>query len=153
MAFGILWNGGVVRVNVATPKGVALWISNSTSSSPSSRLIHPFIFHPQRSVAILVRARSDQLTMVSGLSHGHSKRCELRCRGRSGRGCPGLASRLVPSHSKSHGKNFPRSVVVVSTLRFRLRPHKRRDPKPRRDRQTGNQKKTSVPQRLLGRRE
>ena len=65
--FGILWNWGVARVNVATLKGVAFGIS---------------------------RAITKRLDLTSG-----------------------------------------------SRLGFRLRPHNRRDPKPCRDRQTGNQEK------------
>ena len=67
VAFGILWNGIVVRVKVATLKGVAFGIS---------------------------RTITKRLDLTSG-----------------------------------------------SSLGFRLRPLNRRDPKPRRDRQTGNQKK------------
>ena len=73
VVFGILRNGGVVRVNVATLNRVAVWIS---------------------------RTITRRLDLMSG-----------------------------------------------SSLGFRLRPHNRRDPKPRRDRQTGNQKKACVPGR------
>ena len=66
VVFGILWNGGVVRVNVATLKGV------------------PF-----------------------GISHTMTKRLDL---------------------------------TSGSSLGFRLRPHNRRDPKPRHDRQNGTKK-------------
>ena len=67
VAFGILWNGGVARVNVATLKGVAF-----------------------------------------GISHTITKRLDL---------------------------------TSSSSLGFRLRPHNRRDPKLRRDRQSGTKKK------------
>ena len=76
VAFGILWNGGVVRVNVATLKGVAFGIS---------------------------RTITKRLDLMSG-----------------------------------------------SSLGFRLRPHNRRDPKPRRDCQNGT-KKENVRAGAIGR--
>ena len=119
------WNGGVVRVNVATLNRVALWISRTITRRPSSRLVHPSIRPPRK----------------------------VRCRFGAGWAVQSEESRRVRGTvtlRKVVEKNFPRSVVVGLSLGFRLRPHKRRDHKARRDRQAGKQRKC-VALRLTGR--
>ena len=75
------------------PRDVVDFTCNDTSSSPSSRLIHPSS-HPLKSVNILVRVKSDHFTTsLWCASHGHTKRCEFQCHERNGRRCPGLVSR------------------------------------------------------------
>ena len=134
------------------PRSVVDFTNNNTSPSPSSRLIHPSIHHQHTSAAILVRARSDQLTMGSGLICGAQAMATASAASSNVVG--GADESVVPSHlKKSLGTNFLRSVVVGSSLGFCLRPHKRRDSEPRRDRQSGNKKKTCVALRLTGRTE